>query len=61
MDSKYKLIVKDGQVVDEQYFERVCCGEMRKALLNQETPLGNPNANCLWFYCPFCKEEILYL
>lgn len=60
MQIKYKVVVRDSKVVEEQYFEDICCENMKKALLNQETPLANIEAVALWLYCPFCKKEIEY-
>lgn len=60
MQIKYKVVVSDGKVVEEQYFDDICCGDMRKALVNQETPLANKAIVSLWLYCPFCKQEIVY-
>ena len=58
MKIEYKVIVRDGKAVEEQYFEDICCSEMKKALLNQETPLSKTEPFTLWLYCPFCKKEI---
>ena len=60
MKIKYQVIVKDGKVVDQQYFEAICCDTMRMALLKQETPFGKDDVAALWLYCPFCKKEIEY-
>ena len=58
MQVEHKVIVRDGKVVEEQYFEDICCGDMEKALLNQETPLAKIDVVAFWLYCPFCKAEI---
>lgn len=59
MQIKYRLIIKDNRVEEEQYLEGVCCNDMEKALLAQETALSKINS-VLWLYCPFCKTEIQY-
>lgn len=59
MQIQYRLTVIDSKVVEEQYFEDICCKDMKKALLNQETPLAKEGLS-LWLYCPFCKKEIEY-
>ena len=59
MQIKYKLVVRDNKAIEEQCFENICCEDMKKALLNQETPLAK-EATSLWLYCPFCKEPINY-
>lgn len=59
MKIMYRLIVINGKVVEEQYFENVCCDNMKKSLLNQEMPFAKENTS-LWLYCPFCKKEIEY-
>ncbi len=58
MQIKYKVIVMDNKAVEEPYFEDICCNDMKKALLAQETPLTEKVI--LWLYCPFCKREIEY-
>ena len=60
MQIKYRIVVRDSKVIEEQYFEGICCSDMKKALLNQETPLANTEAVSQWLYCPFCKQEIEY-
>lgn len=60
MKIKYRVIARDGKAVEEQYFEDICCEDMKKALLNQETPFAKTEAQSLWLYCPFCKTEIEY-
>jgi hypothetical protein len=60
MQIKYKVVVRDNKVIEEQYFEGICCKDMKKALLNQETPLGKTETTELWLYCPFCKQEVEY-
>jgi len=60
MQIKYRTIIRDGKVVEEQYFENICCEDMGKALLNQETIFAKPNVKAYWIYCPFCKAEIEY-
>lgn len=59
MEVKYEVVVINGKVVEEEYFVNICCEDMRKALLAQETPLADIEAG-LWLYCPFCKQEIEY-
>lgn len=60
MQIKYKVVERDGKAVEAQYFEDICCEDMKKALLNQETPLATAETVSLWLYCPFCKQEIEY-
>ena len=60
MQIKYRAVVSNGKVIEEQYFEDICCGEMKKALLNQEPPFTQIGAVSLWLYCPFCKKRIEY-
>lgn len=56
----YKIIEREGEIKEEACFEDICCDDMRKALLAQETPFPKPKVTSPWFYCPFCKEEIRY-
>ncbi len=58
MKIKYRVVVLDGKVIEEQYFEDICCEDMKKALLAQEMPLVTDEV--IWLYCPFCKKEIQY-
>ena len=61
MKISYKVIGNgDGQIREVQFFEEICCDEMRKALLHGETTFANRDAKELWLYCPFCQKEILY-
>lgn len=60
MEIKYHMVVQNELVMEEPYFEDVCCESMRKALLKQETPLGKEGIEEIWLYCPFCKTEIVY-
>ncbi len=60
MQLKYKVVVRDDKVIEVQYFEDICCKDMEKALLNQETPLAKLETVALWVYCPFCKKKIEY-
>lgn len=60
MQIKYKVIVRDNKAIEEQSFENICCDEMKKALLNQETSLAKTETKILWLYCPFCKKDIVY-
>ena len=60
MQVKYRTVAKDGKVIEEQYFEDICCEDMRMALLGQETPFAKQDSICQWLYCPFCKKEIKY-
>ncbi len=59
MQIKYEVAARGNEVVEEQKFQNICCDDMKKALLAQETPLVNARA-VLWLYCPFCKTEIEY-
>ena len=59
MKVKYHLIVRDEKILDEKYFEDICCDDMRKAMLAQEASLTDSDA-LLWLYCPFCKTDIEY-
>ena len=60
MQIKYRVIARDGKAEEEQYFESICCEDMKKAVLAQETPLVKTGAVSLWLYCPFCKQVIEY-
>ncbi len=60
MKIKYSVVAIDGRVVEAQHFEDICCDDMKKALLNQETLLAKTNIKMSWLYCPFCKAEIEY-
>ena len=60
MKIKYFVVTRDGKAIEEQHFENICCEEMKKALLHQETPLAKTEIAELWLYCPFCKTEIVY-
>jgi hypothetical protein len=33
MEIKYRTIVRDGQVAEEESFENICCDGMKRALL----------------------------
>ncbi len=60
MEIKYRLMVRDDKVVEERYFDSICCEDMREALLKQQTPFGSDDSNGLWLFCPFCKKAIEY-